>query len=254
MTFLFLASCICLNAQKGVVSKWRNDPSAEMKMPDSDYMSAKKGKVLYCVSNDEKNIFVDMKISDVAEQNRILHMGLTVWIDSEGKSRKKLGIRYPIGSQFNRGRTENVVNPPSPLAQANTIQLIGFDNTEVKRFPSDNVDNIRGTIKYDNDGDLVYYLCIPLDRVEGGISVGTGQMPLSLGIEYGAMPEMPGQARPMTGMAAQGGSSGGRGGGSRGASMRGGLNRPRMNTSMPPSSSNPPPVMIWMKGIKLATK
>jgi hypothetical protein len=254
VTFLALVFCMTLSAQKGVVSKWLDNPSADLKIPESDYLSTKKGKVLYAVTNDDNNIYLDMKVSDVPEQNRILKMGLTVWVDTEGKSRKEVGIKYPIGTQFNRQRNANVINPPSPLAQANTIQLIGFKNTEETRFPSDNTDNIRGSVKYDNDGNLVYNLCIPLNKLQVEKTVDAGQLPLTLGIEYGAPPAMPGQARPMTSMAPQG--VGGRGGGrssGRGGS-RGGMNSGGMSNAPAPSSGAPPPVMIWMKNINLATK
>ena len=65
----------------------------------------------------------------------------------DDKTVKKMGIRFPIGSQNQAGRNNNSfaeskINPDgtlaTPLSLANTIELIGFISEEERRFPSDN--------------------------------------------------------------------------------------------------------------------
>src|SRR5665648_499160 len=94
---LTLFACLDLTAQKEKFfsSNWRNNPDQDLQVADQEYLSEKKGKVLYYLSNDEANVYIDMKITETLEQNRILKIGLTVWINTDGKARKITGIRYP---------------------------------------------------------------------------------------------------------------------------------------------------------------
>lgn len=264
VTMLFI--CTLLNAQKekSFTSIWRTVPPGELKLAESEYKS--KSKVLYYISNDDQNIYIDLKIKKKSEQDLILKMGLTAWIDAGDKKSKSTGIRFPVGSQFSPG-------PGTPLSHANTIELIGFKDVETTRFPSDNNDNIRGAVKYDYDGNLFYYLVIPLIKLRGyNIGAGTDQIPFAIGIEYGAMPSnkgLTGVARKQylgsevvavpidpgqrTGAAAGGSRGGGSRGGSRGGSAGGGMPQGGA-TSRPGSNPGVTPVTIWIENIKLAVK
>lgn len=259
VTFLL---CLSGKAQKENlnVSKWRPDPDQDLNIATAEYGSAKKGKVLYYLSNDENNLFVDMKITETLEQNRILKMGLTVWIDMDGKTHKDMGIKYPLGTMQSRpkgqGNFGEALNTASPLAQANTIELIGFENVETLRFPSDNADNIRGSVKYDAEGNLIYRLVIPLSRIPlRNDASGQRMMPFTIGIEYGVPPTVKGVGGPsrnpsdMVGMVHK----------ARGASR----NPIGTRSSVPPGASvgatatrtnEEPPVIIWMKNVTLADK
>jgi hypothetical protein len=271
ITISALIVCLNLNAQKEkfFTSKWLDNSSGSTVPASSDYISARKGVVLYCLSNDDKNIYVDIKITESIEQNKILQMGLILWVNSDGKSRKITGIRYPIGTKFSRvqtgrgeGRENNILNKVTPLSQANTIELIGFKDVEAKRFPSNNPDNIRGFVKYDNDGNLLYSLTIPVSKLPaGGKSKDGGVTPMTLAIEYGAPPSMGGQSVVPSGYtppSGGGGRSGGRsGGGSRGGSgggPAGGAPGGGAQGGGASTQNTPPPVIIWIKNIKLADK
>ena len=87
------------------LSRWHNG-GTELKIPSDKYSYFKKGKLYYFFSNDIDNIYVDMKIDDPGVQTRILKQGLTVWINMDGKQIKKMGIRFPIGSQHSGGRNK----------------------------------------------------------------------------------------------------------------------------------------------------
>jgi hypothetical protein len=259
--FLTLFLCLDLTAQKGnfFASKWRNNPDQDLTLANQEYSEAKKGKVLYYLSNDEVNMYVDLKVLETLEENRILKIGLTVWIDMDDKTHKVLGIRYPIGSQYSRSRGQGVsgtvVNPATPLSQANTIELIGFTDVPATRLASDNTDNIRGSVKYDKDGELLYKLVIPLSKAPFKNSAsGKGLAPFSVGIEYGAPPTFSGRGGAGGGAGTGGGSgmSGG-GGGSRGGGGGGGGSRGG-GGSMSGAQSTDPPVIFWMKSVQLAEK
>lgn len=269
-TILAIILCADINAQKEkfFTSKWRNDPAEELKLSSTDYQSYGKGKILYYLSNDNENIYLDIKVTESIEQNKILQMGLTVWIDMDDKIRREMGIRFPIGAKFSRAQNrqgnenpvidDSSVNPNSPIGMANTIELTGFKDEAKKRFPSKNTDNIRGSVRYDNDGNLIYHLLIPASKLPFRNDVsGKGSMPIAMGIEYGASPVVnrpggspEGGGRP-SGSSGAGRSSGGGRGGSMGGSRSGGGGGYGGNTgAMQPAER---PVIIWMKNVKLAS-
>jgi uncharacterized membrane protein YgcG len=259
-----LIVCMNLSAQKEktFTSKWLDSSAGTFVPAASDYVAAKKGMVLYCLANDDKNIYVDIKITESIEQNKVLQMGLVLWVNADGKSRKITGIRYPIGAKYSRlqvrqgaGQENSILNKVSPLSQANTIELIGFKDIEARRFPSNLPENIRGSVKYDNDGNLLYSLTIPLSKLPvGAKSINEGTSLMTFAIEYGAPPSIGAQqGRPSDSGAPSGGGgrSGGRsGGGSRGGSMGGGA----PGGGGPTTQDIPVPVIIWIKDIKLAEK
>jgi hypothetical protein len=244
------------NAQKekGESMKWRSGAVEGYLIPDDEYTSTRKGAILYCLSNDEKDIYVDMKITESEDQSRILQSGMTIWLNADGKSRKTLGIRFPVGSRYTRDRAQNsFINKPTPLSMANTIQLVGFGEGLESRFPSENTDNIRGVIKYDEQGNLIYNMTIPVDKLpEAEKMAATDPKNLwTIGIEYGAPPVMTGQppsgARPPSGAGASiprgGGGRGGGGGMPPGGGMPGG--------SMQGAAQ---PVLIWARNMRVAVK
>jgi len=269
VTITVLILCLNLNAQKEKYfsSKWRENNSGTIAPASSDYIVAKKGVFLYCLSNDDQNIYVDAKITESIEQNRFLQMGMTVWVNTDGKSRKVTGVRYPIGAKYSRlqikpGEVQerNISSLTSPLAQANTIELIGFKDIEVTKFPSNNTDNVRGFVKYDNDGNLICSLTIPKSKLPvAGKNKDGSVIPMNLAIEYGAPPLTSGQSggnyeyAPLSHGGSRGGSRGGGGGGGGGHSM--GSSAPGSGPSGNASTQKAPePVTIWMKDIKLAEK
>jgi hypothetical protein len=250
-----------VSGQKGKVTplKWRNDPAQELKIADSEYSTDKKGLVMYYFSNDTANLYVDMKIKETLEQNKILRIGMTIWISLDGKSQKKAGIRYPIGSEYSSRRKdfETMINPPTPLSQATMLQLVGFKDVQPVRFPAENKDNIRGKVKYNEKGDLIYSLVIPFSKLSV-LKESTDPSAMTIGIEYGAPPERGGPGGGMPQMSSGGGGrppsgggsrGGGGGGGSMGGSPGGGA-RPSASTST--STELGSPVLFWIKEMSLA--
>jgi len=188
--------CSSLNAQKGNLNLSQWHVSDEIK--GSDYHLIRKTK-LYCfLSNDNDNIYIDIKVEDQGIQNRILKEGLTIWISMDGKEEKKMGVRFPVGSQNQAVHkksdpSENNTNPNgkpvTPLSLANTIELIGFTNEQERHFPSENRDNFRGSVKCDEEGIFYYKMIMPIAKLPVRNSrEGHGTMPFIFGIEYGSLP------------------------------------------------------------------
>jgi hypothetical protein len=267
-TILSLILCTSLSAQKGLVlSKWIEDGTKETTIAPADYTFNKKSNLFYFISNDNTNLYIDIKVEDTGIENKILKQGMVIWINMEGKQEMKLGVHFPIGSDNRAGaRRSNLPDmsftedgkPITPLMRANTIELIGFANEAEKRFPADNPDTFKGSVKYDNDGNLLYRLLMPIAKLPVRNSKdGVSALPFNMAIEYGEDPSLmslggnmnrppsSGEGAPM---ATPGGgrSGGGRPGGGGGGMPAGGSFGGSQNTT--------PPVIIWIKKVQIAKK
>jgi hypothetical protein len=187
-----------LNAQKvnSKSGKWHYKDKPE----GSDFIPLKKSGVSYRLTNDNDNIYIDLKIEDPEVQNTILRGGLIIWINMDGKSLKKMGVRYPIGSekqpvhnksmQIENSANQNV-NQRNPLSMAYTIELIGFINETERHFPADNYDNFRGSVRFDEVGALIYKMIMPVAKLPVRNTREKNEtIPFTLGIEYGFPFEM----------------------------------------------------------------
>lgn len=179
-------------AQNGntIMSRWHNSDKIEI----SDYQSLKKTGLFFYISNDKDNIYIDLKFDKPEDQRMILNEGLVLWINMDGKPVKIQGIRYPTGSQ-KPGMRNGVLNskdnvkgngdPDYLISMANSIEIIGFISEQERHFPSQNVDNFRGSLRYDK-GILFYRMVMPLAKLPVRNSKdGNGAMPFTMGIEYG---------------------------------------------------------------------
>lgn len=175
-----------LNTQKESLNqvKWHSDDKVNM----SDYTPVKKTGLYYYLSNDNENLYVDLRIENAVAQNMILSRGLIIWIDMEGKSKKIMGVRFPMGSQ-NQGTHYQASQPPNPASQismANRIELIGFTNEQERHFPAENADNFSGYVRFDTKGILYYKMKMQIAKLPVRNSKeGKGAVPFTLGIEYG---------------------------------------------------------------------
>jgi hypothetical protein len=185
--------CTGLSAQKGNMnpSNWHKGDKAEL----SDFRQVRKTGLYYALSNDNDNLYLDLIIEAKKDQNMILNNGLILWINMEEKAVRKMGIKYPMGSQSQSSRNKSFQtgrdivpkdNAANPLSMTNTIEILGFIGERERHFSADNTDNFRGWIKFDETGKLHYRMIMPIVRLPIRNSrEGNGAMPFSLGIEYG---------------------------------------------------------------------
>jgi hypothetical protein len=262
--------------------QWRDNPSVEIPAPVSEFFSLEKGKILCFLSNDNNNLFVDMIIHDPVVQKKVLDIGMSIWIDPAGKEKKTIGVRFPIGAASVRRMLERkgermteeevkIFNKNSTLAMAYEIEINGFGEVPAMSIPASGGEGFSASIRYNEDGELIYRLLIPRDKVAFGESKGK-PVPISLGIEYGVAPTRtrpaggPGDVGTMRsgsrqvvvgseirvvpvgqgGGAMPQGSPGGRGGGAGGA-------RPGM-AGAPGSSQQAAHPPLWIKALVLANK
>jgi len=72
------------------------DESATLESSIDDLNYDTKTFYLYKISNDAEKLYVEVWVSDYTLKLKIIRFGLTVWIDTEGKAKKKKGILFPL--------------------------------------------------------------------------------------------------------------------------------------------------------------
>jgi hypothetical protein len=97
--------------------------------------------ILLGVQNDGDFLYVCLKTSDAKLKAQIARLGMTVWLNGEGKDTRGYGARFPVGPGFHRPRTSGDAPTPPPQGErsqgasvdASRVELIG--PTESDRFP-----------------------------------------------------------------------------------------------------------------------
>lgn len=185
-----LCFCAALNAQNGdFFSKWRTNDKVEK----SDFHQIKKSKLFCAISNDNDFIIINLMIPDNKLSEVILKDGMTIWINMDNKQVRKLGVRFPIGSDNgSKAMTQDAGRNSTAddlISQANTIEIIGFISEQERHFAAQNNDNFRGYVKFSSGGELFYRLVLPVGKLPLRNSKdGTGATPFALGFEIGFHP------------------------------------------------------------------
>jgi hypothetical protein len=189
---LIASICLCsvLNAQNGnFTARWRTNDKVEK----SDFHQIKKSSLFCALSNDNDFIIINLMIPDTKLSEMILKDGMTIWINMDNKQIRKLGVRFPLGSE-NGSReidqdAERNYTAADLISQANTIEIIGFISEQERHFAAQNNDNFRGYVKFSPDGELYYRLVLPVSKLPLRNSKdGTGATPFALGFEIGYHP------------------------------------------------------------------
>jgi len=100
---LFLLSIACVVAVSASAQeqscKIITPPVIDGKINDwsVDWIDDDKEKFEYNVCSDDANLYIRIKISNGATQQKFAMYGLTIWLDPNGKKKEKLGLRYPTG-------------------------------------------------------------------------------------------------------------------------------------------------------------
>lgn len=209
------------------------------------------------VRNDRDFLYVRVRTSNATARRQICILGLTVWADGTGKSKKKYGVRFPVGVESfdgKRGGSPFGESPADVVPNAHEMLLIGPGEDDRVSVPA--AGSGGASAKLDLAGDvLTLELAFPLRRTDER-PLAVGAVPgstMSIGFETekphfrgggdgppdGGLPGGPpgGMGRPGGGMGAPGGGKGGRGG------TPGGEGRP----------STPRPIKVWTR-VTLATE
>jgi hypothetical protein len=177
--------------------------------------------------NDGDFLYVRLTASDAATRMQIRRLGLTVWFDPSGGTKKKFGIKYPV-VEPGGGRGRRGDGPPDDAVTAgDRVDIIGPGKDDARSLTRDHLAGVEVAIRAE-EGTLHYELKVPLARTADrpyaidtapgrtiGVGLETGKMQQrSFGTERGG--GFGGGGRGMPGGGA------GRAGGGRGRGGRGG--------------------------------
>lgn len=166
----------------------------------TDFSSNKRTNLSYIISNDEKNLYLIIKSTDIANNSKIMAGGITFSVNPDGKKKEKesITLTYPIVAHVGRGpggggggtrramgmtmsmggggpqdakqRDSFMVSrQKTQLATAKEIRIKGFKNTTDSLVSIYNEYGIKAFANIDKDNTFFYEVAIPLEAL--GISV-----------------------------------------------------------------------------------
>ena len=176
---LALLSC---SSQKVTQSLW-HDQQYEKEIAGKLKYDTQSG-LMYGISNDSENLYVDLRVSDRVLQRKIFSLGLTVWIDTTSRKQESLGVTFPIGMRTamagsqrpqleeqpgetqgrqipnRRGNNERMV------AATQKIKLTGFEGMDEITNTNEAIPGVfSGKIERDAMNIMQYTLVIPFERL-----------------------------------------------------------------------------------------
>jgi len=265
----FMLATPVLNAQKVAAyqSKWHEDQMKEHEEELINRMQLEeKSQFLFFISNDEKKLYIDVVTADRAAVQKIMRYGMTTWINPDGKTKKALGIEFPVSSEGkgepNFTRDKNADRKEMRLAMMASknqeMTLTGFGaKGEQRSIDPRNDPFFQGKVEMLEGGRLYIHLELPLDQVQRG-DLASFSSPLSLGFETGYM-DVTGSGMPSGGGQYSGG--GGMGGpGMYGGGPPGGMPPGSMGGAGDQQQERPDvnklasPTRLWIKQVILSAK
>jgi hypothetical protein len=200
----------------------------------------KNVQLWYTVANDDRNIYLAIKSTDLDNNNKILAGGISFTLNTEGKKKTKnaFTITFPIIKRAGGGRaghggrrggfggddtpdtTTIVAQQNQILATGKEISAIGFADITDTLISIYNEYGIKAAANIDNKGVLVYELAVPLrllkiaadNQKELAYNIKINGLPLSGGGGFGGSSSFGGGGR-NGGGGGGGGFGGGFGGG-----------------------------------------
>lgn len=159
-----------------------------------------KRNVYYRLSNDEKNLYVQLMFQNPSDVRKITAFGFKLSIDPNAKGRNELSIHYPLGN-FHKGRqaengsrtnnlnrdyrnnrthmNPNMMNPDQRqemmkerAQRINQMFLINRDKAELQGFDKNKLNDaffgegdINALVQINEKGALIYEAVIPLKSI-----------------------------------------------------------------------------------------
>ena len=193
-------------------------------------------KIMYGLSNDDKNLYIKIKVDDEIVQKKILLTGLTFWMDTVGKKKKQFSITCPVKrdpqmvsqNRANRqqsGQTNSAEVYKELINSKFNSGIVDMEVSGFKRYPgvvvlnNKNDNGINVVLHINSSNEMIWEALIPLKMIfpdPGEFLSHHGYF--SFGVETGYIDfdSMSSQSgTPGRGRGGKGGGGGGRGMGSR---------------------------------------
>jgi uncharacterized membrane protein YgcG len=221
------------------------------------------------IQNDGRYLYLCVRTSDPIVKRQLAHLGLTVWLNGEGKDAKGFGVHYPVGmGPRGAGWQPGQGEPPegeeaggaNPGHMAKEFEIIGPTKDDRQRAQVGPDEPVQAALG-DDSGVMVIEMRVPLEPSEGHpLAVGAAS---GATIALGLATERPkasarggvhmGGGEPGEGAPGdEGGMGRGRGGyGGRGG-MGGGMRGGGMRGGGMPGGAMPAPIDVWLH-VRLAS-
>jgi hypothetical protein len=181
---IFVAGCnpkfTPINSSKNIVID-----GDDLEWNRAQYQKVSGTGLVYSMTQDERSIKILVKAIDQPTLRKIGLLGLNIWLDGTGKSKKEVAIRYPLGvagsgmlekmmsqrESFDRERLEGKGIEMLKKHPANEVGLIGvFDDTkEVYQYPIDALKiPIQISKKVISNQELIIEYSIPVRIIKKG--------------------------------------------------------------------------------------
>ena len=153
--------------------------------------------------NDGEFLYVRLTASDAAARMQIMRLGMTIWFDPSGGTKKKFGIRYPVvdppsrlaALRGRRRRTARDGPPPEDSAPPrDRIDILGPGKDDARSLTRDHLPGVDVAI-HAEQGTLQYELKVPLARSGDrpyAIETAPGKT-IGVGVETGKLQSDPGR-------------------------------------------------------------
>ncbi len=132
-------------------------------------------KLNYALANDKTTLYAAIRITDKMDQMRTLNAGITLSIDTKGKKKETYSLTFPLAEpgtkpEFGKRPDDNTEITQQDrdelqrerITKLRDIKVVGFKDIEGDMITTSNTYGIQAAIDYDDAGDLVYEVAIPL--------------------------------------------------------------------------------------------
>ena len=135
LLILILASCASSNFYQSAYQSDPFNPDQVNKEWIGGTYTSPRQEMVYGMTNDESNLYLKLKVVDGRIQRKILMNGLTLWFDTDGKSKKKLGYAFPLINEKARMETAMPGMDGSDRNMQDKLQAIQLKAEDInKRF------------------------------------------------------------------------------------------------------------------------
>ena len=229
-----------------------------------DTLISDKAGFKYFIMNDSTHLYVCLLLREKEIRRKVQNLGLTLWIDSNGKKKERFGINYPMKRDNIPNQQAQKQNYPDPEKMTDQFRLnesinekmmlIGFSGKKEEEIAHPKFyDGIKIAVLNDGFAGLYYELSIELRLLTDNPDqfFNASDQYLSVGFETGHI-NMNAQRPGGSGM--KGGGMRGGGGGMPGGGRLGGQRPPGGQGNqerMEMMQSMSQPSRLWIKSVQL---
>jgi hypothetical protein len=162
---------------------------------DTDFSVSKRTGLSYIICNDDKNLYLVIKSTDVENNTKIMAGGITFSVNPDGKKKEEesISLTYPFVDQVQKSSSGTVVisfpvrsslkdprrdssraaDHKKKLERAKEIKINGFKNTTETLVSIYNEYGIKTFANIEKDNSFFYELAIPLEALGMSIKAPT---------------------------------------------------------------------------------